>query len=124
MLGRVTAPSSHRDPRVGLSLERTLLAWVRTGVALVGLGIVLAKFVFFLQKLGVPTHGTSSTVSLGVALVVAGALLVTLAGIRHVRALQRWRRGEDLGAGSAALAVAVVAVVVAGAVYAVLTIVR
>jgi putative membrane protein len=32
-----------RDPRVYFAAERTLLAWVRTGVAVIGLGFVVAR---------------------------------------------------------------------------------
>ena len=32
------------DPRVFFAAERTLLAWVRTGLALIGLGFVVARF--------------------------------------------------------------------------------
>ncbi len=32
------------DPRVFFAAERTLLAWVRTGLGLVGMGFVVAKF--------------------------------------------------------------------------------
>ena len=31
---------------------RTLLAWLRTGIALIGLGFVVARFGLFLQQLG------------------------------------------------------------------------
>jgi putative membrane protein len=105
---------------VGLALERTLLAWVRTGISLVALGVVLAKFVLFLDKLGLHVQGGGNAQRLGVGFVVGGGLLVALAGVRHVRALGQWRRGipQPLAPG---LALLLVAFVVAGAAFAVVT---
>jgi len=34
-----------------LAAERTVLAWIRTGIALMGLGFVLARFGLFLEEL-------------------------------------------------------------------------
>jgi putative membrane protein len=34
-----------------LAAERTLLAWIRTGLALMGFGFVVARFGLFLQQL-------------------------------------------------------------------------
>jgi uncharacterized membrane protein YidH (DUF202 family) len=36
--------NSPEDPRVWFAIERTLLAWVRTGLALMGFGFVVARF--------------------------------------------------------------------------------
>jgi len=110
------------DLRVGLALERTLLAWVRTGISLIALGVVLAKFVLFLGRLGLRVHGGTNTERLGVGLVTAGGLLVALAGLRHVRSLARWRRGEP-ETPSPGLTLVLVAVVVLGAGFAVFTLV-
>jgi len=41
------------DLRDYLAAERTLLAWVRTGLALMGLGFVVARFGLFVQQLEV-----------------------------------------------------------------------
>jgi putative membrane protein len=59
---------------------RTFLAWLRTCVAIIGLGFVVARFGLFLQEFGITvkngtltnisTHYASS--SLGVALVLVG----------------------------------------------------
>ena len=45
------ASKSPPDPRVRFAAERTLLAWVRTGVALMGFGFVVARFGLFLREL-------------------------------------------------------------------------
>src|SRR5215472_12043592 len=38
------------DPRVWLAAERTFLAWIRTGIALMGFGFVVDRFVLFLRE--------------------------------------------------------------------------
>lgn len=77
-----------------LANERTFLAWLRTGIAITGLGFVVARFDLFLRQMaaltessGAPTDaaGTSvpsTNVSLGVVLVLAGPILVGLAALR------------------------------------------
>ena len=39
------------DLRIPLAAERTLLAWVRTGLAMMGFGFVVARFGLFLHEL-------------------------------------------------------------------------
>ena len=39
------------DPRVRLAAERTMLAWIRTGLAMMGFGFVVARFGLFLREL-------------------------------------------------------------------------
>ena len=65
------------DPRVPLALERTFLAWIRTGLAMMGFGFVVARFGLFLRELervrggAVPVeHGISPF--MGTALVALG----------------------------------------------------
>ena len=44
----MTAP----DPRVFFAAERTLLAWVRTGLGVMALGFVVERFGLFLALVG------------------------------------------------------------------------
>ncbi len=39
------------NPQVWMAAERTLLAWVRTGLATMGLGFVVARFALFLDEI-------------------------------------------------------------------------
>ena len=95
-----------------LAAERTLLAWIRTGLALMGFGFVVARFGIFLQELQVTQSasvGQHFGVSLwfGTALIVVGVFVNVFAGWHHMRLVQRLERGETTYARPARQAVAV-----------------
>lgn len=79
------------DPRVFFASERTLLAWVRTGIAIVGLGFVVSKFGLFLRLMmverGNAGFAEDAQVSnlLGVCFVLLGALSIAAAAVQHAR---------------------------------------
>ena len=76
------------DPRVFFAAERTLLAWIRTGLAVMGLGFVVARFGLFLRLVA---HGASagppatSSTALGVAFVLLGAASIAMGTVQFVR---------------------------------------
>lgn len=45
------APDGERDPRVYFAIERTFLAWTRTGLALMTFGFVIARLGLFLRQM-------------------------------------------------------------------------
>jgi putative membrane protein len=76
------------DPRIFFAAERTLLAWLRTGLAVIGLGFVVARFGLFLRMLGQPHSAAAPSpwsLIIGVFLVLLGAVMVGGAAWQHAR---------------------------------------
>ena len=100
-----------------LAAERTFLAWIRTGIALMGLGFVLARFGLFLQefnRLGPSLPVSSSGVSLwiGVALILMGVIACLASALRHLRMLKQLQTGESLFGQKPRLAIGVAAALI------------
>jgi uncharacterized protein (DUF302 family)/uncharacterized membrane protein YidH (DUF202 family) len=81
-----------------LAAERTLLAWIRTGLALMGFGFVVARFGIFLQQLQTvhssseaPNYGES--LWFGTALIALGIAVNIVAGAHHLRLVRELDRG-------------------------------
>jgi putative membrane protein len=81
-----------------LAAERTLLAWIRTGLALMGFGFVVARFGIFLTQIQIAQNrpsGSSYGLSLwfGTALIASGVFLSISAGLHHLRLIRNLDRG-------------------------------
>jgi putative membrane protein len=97
------------DPRVPLAVERTLLAWIRTGLAMMGFGFVVARFSLFLRELAAaaghtPPRSPGLSLWVGTALVLLGVAVSVLAVVGHARSMRHLRRGEFFSPGGGALA--------------------
>ena len=79
------------DPRVFFAAERTLLAWLRTGLTIVAIGFVVARFGLFIHLLSLQVQRPSSVGSaelsagLGVTFVILGSATIFAATWQHAR---------------------------------------
>jgi uncharacterized protein (DUF302 family)/uncharacterized membrane protein YidH (DUF202 family) len=107
-----------------LAAERTVLAWIRTGIALMGLGFVLARFGLFLQEFNhlqpdFPAKSYGISLWIGIALILMGVGVCLLSTLRHLRMLKQLEAGESLYLRSPRLVIGVaVALVILGLVMA------
>jgi putative membrane protein len=93
--------SNPPDPRVLFAAERTLLAWQRTSLALMGFGFVIERFSLFLAALRRepqdPRHHLFSLL-VGIALILLGAG-VALASSVSYRRFVRSLPSQDVSSG-------------------------
>jgi putative membrane protein len=78
------------DPRVFFAAERTLLAWVRTGLTVMAFGFVVARFGLFLRLLSlqagsnaVGPGATTFSNLVGIGLVLIGVACMLLGAVQH-----------------------------------------
>jgi len=79
------------DPRVLFAAERTLLAWQRSAIALMGFGFVVERFGLFLQMVAHQSESAgqrSFSLATGVLLLVLGAA-VALISARQFRTVAK-----------------------------------
>ncbi len=117
------------SPSDYLAAERTFLAWIRTGLALMGFGFVVARFGLFLQALQ-NGHSTfqarpyGPSFWFGTALIVLGVVVNIVCARNHVRLVRQLNEGRPIMNHPSSLAIGVAAILavvgVAMAVYLVL----
>jgi putative membrane protein len=122
------AENRSASPSDYLAAERTFLAWIRTGLALMGFGFVVARFGLFLREIAMTTHtrtleSTGVSLWIGTTLLLVGVSVNVAASIHHVGLIGKLNRGETLGRPSViaiAVALTLAALGLALAVYLVL----
>ena len=103
------------DPRVYLAAERSFLAWIRTGLSLMGFGFVVARFGLFMRVMrevtphdgGQQFTSTGFSFAVGVMLVVVGVFVNIASTVHHVRLTSQLVSGDYRGGRPAFFAVAV-----------------
>lgn len=105
-------------PSEFLAAERTFLAWIRTGIALMGFGFVVARFGLFLQALRaeareVPAPQLGVSLTFGTGLIVIGVAVNVLSAWNHVRLVRALNSGVEYNRpSSVAITVAVLLAVI------------
>lgn len=87
------------DLRDYLAAERTFLAWIRTGVALMGFGFVVARFGLILQEMQITEHPSADppygfSLWFGTTLIVVGVIVNLLSAWHHSRLNRELDRGQ------------------------------
>lgn len=90
--------------------ERTLLAWVRTSIALMTFGFVIARIGLWLRTIGAQAGDASErelgTAWIGAVFVVMGVIGNALAVVRYASNRRAIRRGGEIEEGSLPIALA------------------
>ena len=90
--------SREQDPRVYFAAERTFLAWIRTGLGLIGIGFAVSRFGLFLRQISAsesrqPTRTTGLSVWSGVTLVGLGVIVILSSVLRHFQLIRELKSG-------------------------------
>jgi putative membrane protein len=94
-----TALPKDRNVSDYLAAERTFLAWIRTGLALMGFGFVVARFGLFLQQVrivepGFQAHSYGLSIWFGTALIAGGVIVDIFACWHHLKLVRELNRGK------------------------------
>lgn len=90
---------AEQDPRVYFAAERTFLAWIRTGLGLMGIGFAVSRFGLFLRELSsgashLPPRTTGLSLWSGIILVGLGVVVTLASVVRHLQLVRELRTGS------------------------------
>ena len=93
-----TDKPAEQDPRVYFAAERTFLAWIRTGLGLMGIGFAVSRFGLFLRQVTaadshLPTRTTGLSLWSGVVLVALGVIVTLSSVLRHIQLIHELSSG-------------------------------
>lgn len=90
-------PESSLHPTDALANERTFLAYVRTALAFVAFGFVIARFALFAREISAVAHiampSTHLSTLFGTAMAAVGVLIALYGAYRYASALNALRKG-------------------------------
>jgi len=99
--------AEEHDPRIYFAGERTLLAWIRSGLAVMGLGFLVARFGMVMFLLRHPAYMSTGPVDganppqppflsteIGVALVILSVVMIATAALQHWRFSSRLPKNQ------------------------------
>jgi putative membrane protein len=87
------------DLRDYLAEERTFPAWIRTGLALMGFGFVVARFGLFVEEIHITQQGSEAhphglSLWFGTTLIAVGVAVNLFSARRHIRLVGELNRGQ------------------------------
>lgn len=91
-----------------------MLAWIRTGLALMGFGFVVARFGLFLREIGstaadISIRSSGFSLWTGTALVLAGVIVSAASTAQYLRIIRDLNGGREVTSRPSVLGVAVAA---------------
>jgi putative membrane protein len=95
--------------------ERTLLAWIRTGLSLTAFGFVIARLGAWLRALGDPVARIPGAALIGAVFVLMGAVLDAIGISRYVRFQRAFIRREPVPTNVTAVLMIATAIALLGA---------
>ena len=96
------------EAREHLANERTLLAWIRTGVSLISFGLVV-------ERIGAQIGSAGISAAFGVALAVLGFLALVMGTVQFLRSRREISAGTFVPAAAAYMVVVAGSLALAGA---------
>ncbi|MDI3520028.1 MAG: putative rane protein [Anaerophaga sp.] len=83
--------TTFENSREHLANERTFLAWIRTSIAMMGLGFVIVKFALFLKQISMLLNSDEDYVlngysaMVGVIMIIIGVIIAALAFLQYIK---------------------------------------
>ena len=115
MQKREQAPGSQTEIREHLANERTLLSWVRTGVGLISIGLVVERAGALATTAGVSVGSSNASELFGLALALLGVLTLVIGTVQFMRTRRRISEGVFVPSAAAYLIVVAGSLAFAGA---------